>query len=230
VLRLREIASGSGNPIERGSLHGSVSMWLARRGDLAGALEEARHNFEQSRRTSNPISRSGAHSTLAFALARAGRHAEAERELEGAIRIGLDGRVSAIAGVHNLSRLALLRLARGDPSGAREAAERGLDFAVDHGLGGGEAACRVARARVLLAEAGAKAIAAAREEIDRAEELACERGLQATLALVEEARAEIAALEGDGAARERALREAARLHRACGDEWAAEQAEARITA
>jgi hypothetical protein len=86
----------------------------------------------------------------------------------------------------------------------------------------------VARARVLLAGDGAKAREAACEEIDRAETLARERGLHVTLALVEEARAELAALAGEGAARERALREAARLHRVCGDAWAAEQAEARI--
>jgi hypothetical protein len=108
--------------------------------------------------------------------------------------------------------------------------ERGLAFALTHGFGGAEAACRVARAHVLLAEGGAKIVAAAREEIERAGGLARERGLQATLAFVEEARAEVAALEGDRAARERALREAARLHRACGDAWAAEQAEERITA
>jgi class 3 adenylate cyclase len=228
MLKLRELASGSGNPIERSSVHGCVSMRLARGGDLAAALEEARHNFEQSQRTSNPISRSGAHSTLAFALVRSGRHAEAERELEDAIRIGLDGRVSAISGAHSLSRLSLLRLERGDLAGAREAAERGLDFALAHHLGGAEAANRLARAHVLLAETGAGAIATASEEIGRAEALACERGLHVTLALVEEARAELAALAGDGAARERALREAVRLHRACGDTWAAEQAEARI--
>jgi predicted ATPase/class 3 adenylate cyclase len=228
LLRLREIAGASENPIERGSAHGSVSRWLGRRGDLAGALEEARQTVEQSRRTSNPILHATAHSTLASALARAGRAAEAERELEAAIRVGLDGRVSAIGGVHSLSRLALLRLARGDRTGAREAAQRGLDFALAHRLGGAEAANRVARAHVLLAEDGARAIAPASEEIDRAEALARERGLHVTLALVEEARAEVAALSGDRAARERALREAARLYRACGDTWAAEQAESRI--
>jgi hypothetical protein len=81
---------------------------------------------------------------------------------------------------------------------------------------------------VLLAEAGGEAAAAAREEIDRAEALARERSLHVTLAQVEEARAELAALDGDAAARERAPREAARLHRACGDTWAAERAEARV--
>jgi hypothetical protein len=45
----------------------------------------------------------------------------------------------------------------------------------------------VALARVLLAEGGAKAIAAARQEIERAEALARERGLQITLAEAEEA-------------------------------------------
>ncbi len=228
LLRLREIAGDPEGPIERLALHWSVASQLGRRGDLAGALEEARRAFEQSQRTSNPVPRALSHSALAFVSARAGRLAEAERELECAIRIGLDGRVSAIEGANSLSRLATVRLARGDLAAAREAAERGLDFAVAHHLGGAEAACRVARAHVLLAEDGAKAIAAASEEIDRAEALVRERGLQVALALVEEARAEIAALAGDRAARERALREAARLHRACGDVWAAEQAEARI--
>jgi ATP/maltotriose-dependent transcriptional regulator MalT len=208
----------------------SASRWLAQRGDLDGALEDARRSSEQSQRTSNPVPRAFSHSALAFALARAGRHAEAERELECAIRIGLDGRVSAIAGVHDLSRLARLRVVQGDLVGARQAAQRGIDFAVAHRLGGAEAACRVARVHVLLAEDGAKGVAAALEEIERAEALARERGLHGTLALVEETRAEIAALENDPDARERALREAARLHRACGDTWAAEQVEARIPA
>jgi class 3 adenylate cyclase/tetratricopeptide (TPR) repeat protein len=230
LLRLRELASGSGSPFEASALHISASSRLAQQGDLDGALEEARRSFEQSQHTSNPVMRAMAHSALASVSARAGRHAEAERELEHAIRIGLDGRVSAVSGVHSLASLARWRLARGDAPGAREAVERGLEFALAHGLGGAEAACRVARAHVLLAEDGAKAIAPASEEIDRAEALARERGLQVTLALVEEARAEVAALSGDRAAREHALREAARLHRACGDTWAAEQAEGRIPA
>jgi GrpB-like predicted nucleotidyltransferase (UPF0157 family) len=83
---------------------------------------------------------------------------------------------------------------------------------------------------VLLAEGGEERIAAAREEIERAEVLAAERKLHVTLAQLQEARAELAGLEGDPAAQERALREAARLHRACGDTWAAEQAEGRIPA
>jgi ATP/maltotriose-dependent transcriptional regulator MalT len=209
-------------------LHTTASNWLARRGDLAAALEEARRAFAQSQRASNPVIVGFAHSALAFASVRAGRHAEAERELESAIRIALDGRVSALHGVNQLNLLALLRFARGDLAAAREAAERAFDFAVGHQLGGAEAGSRVALARVLLAENNLKATPAAREEIDRAEVLARERGLHLTLALVEETRAEIAAFERDGAARERALREAARLHRLCGDTWAAEQVEARL--
>ena len=228
LIRLREHVSASSSPIEWGMLHNSASTWLARRGDLAAAHEEARRAFEQSQRTSNPIMRASAHSSLAFVSERAGRHAEAERDLESAIRIALEGRVSAISGVHQLHRLAMLRLAREDVAGARGAAQRALDFALEHQLGGAEAGSRVALARVLLAEKVVKATRAAREEIDRAEVLARERGLHLTLAWIEQTRAEIATLEGDGAARERALREAARLYRACGDAWAAEQVEARI--
>jgi len=226
--RLLELAGGSSNPIERGMFHQNMSRWLGRRGDLAGALEEMHRAVEQSQRTSNPTSRAAVHASLALASRRAGRLAEAERELEAAIRIGFDGHVSATAGTHWLSQLATVRLALGNPAGARGAAERGLEFALAHRLGGAEAGNRVALARVLLAEKGLNATRAAREEIDRAEALARERGLQVMLALVEETRAELAALEGGGAERERALREAARLHRLCGDAWAAEQVEARL--
>jgi class 3 adenylate cyclase len=228
LLRLRELTSGFRSPIEWFALHSLASISLARRGDLDGALEEARRSFEQSQRTSNPVSRAMAHSALAFASGRAGRLAEAERELEHAIRIGLDGRVTVGAAATWSGLLATVRLVRGDLAGAEKAAELGLETALRHGFGGAEAANRVARARVLIAGDGAKAREAACQEIDRAETLARERGLHVTLALVEEARAELAALAGDGAARERALREAVRLHRACGDTWAAEQAEARI--
>jgi adenylate cyclase len=230
LIWLRGIVTESVDPLERSVLHSCVSNWLARSGNVDGALEEARRSFEQSQWTSNPLSRGGAHAALGFALARAARHAEAEREFEESIRIALDGRTIAIVGAQHLSRLGLLRLARGDLAGAREAIRRGLDFALAHGLGGTEAANRAALAHVLVVEGGAGALAAARVEIDRAEALCRERSVASTLALVEEARAEVAALEADGAAREQALREAARLHRACGDTWAAEQAEARIPA
>ena len=226
--RLLELTGGSGNPIELGMLHQGAARGLGRRGDHAGALEAIHRAVEQIQRTSNPTSRAAVHASFAVVARRAGRLAEAERELEAAIRIGLDGHVSATAGTHWLGQLATLRLELGNPAGAREAAERGLAFALEHQLGGAEAANRVALARVLLVEQGEKATRIAREEVDRAEALARERNLQTVLALVEETRAELAALEGDGAARERALREAARLHRACGDALAAEQLEAQL--
>jgi hypothetical protein len=165
---------------------------------------------------------------LAFILERMGRLAEAQRELEAGIRISLDGRVSALSGLVQLNRLALLLLKRGELAGARQASQRALDFAVEHQLVGNEATSRAVRARLLLAEAGAKASEAARAEIERAEALARERKNQLTLALVEETRAELADCTGDRAARERALRDAARYYRACGDRWAAEQVDARL--
>ena len=63
-----------------------------------------------------------------------------------------------------------------------------------------------------------------------ASELATALDARDLLPRIEQARAEIARHRDDNAGCERALREAARLHRENGEEWLATQAEARIGA
>jgi len=92
------------------------------------------------------------------------------------------------------------------------------------GLRYGEAACQVALARGLVVSQDGEAAAAA---LARAAELAAATGARDLPPRIEEARAELAQLRGDAAGRERALRQAARLHRDNGEEWLAAQAEAR---
>jgi class 3 adenylate cyclase len=225
--RLRAICANQ-DGIEQLMLRFVEALRAGRNSDLAGALEAARRCRELSQGFSNPLTVAMGHSALGRACWRAGRLDEAEQELERTIEVGLDRRLYAELGVSALALLSQLRLERGRIEAARQVAERGLRSADELGLQVPAAASRVSLARILLAERGAEGIDAARAELEQAESLARERGIQTLLALAQEAHAEIAALEGDPEARERALHEAARLHRTCGDRWAAERVESRL--
>jgi hypothetical protein len=78
--------------------------------------------------------------------------------------------------------------------------------------------------RVLLARGDPEAAAA----LARAEEQMSRLETRELPPRIEKARAELARARGDAATCERALREAARLHRANGEPWLAIQAESRI--
>jgi tetratricopeptide (TPR) repeat protein len=221
-LRVQEIPMGGLDPILMMIRHYGLANRLMALGDLAGSLREARLCLDEAQRQTNQGGRAIGHNALALACWRAGRLEEAEEHLNGSIESGLERRANAAIGVNGLAWLSQLRLERGDRAGARAAAERGLEFAVSRGLVAGEVHNRLALARLLLAERPSDWAGRARAEIDRAEEQARSRGHLGEVARVEELRDELAQAEGDAAGSERARNEAARLHRLCGDEWAAD--------
>jgi hypothetical protein len=127
----------------------------------------------------------------------------------------------------SLALLAEAHLQRGDARAAVTAAERGIELACQLGYRYAEAtnALWLARAQIAAGDG-----ASAEVGIDRVAEQAAALAARDLLPCIEEVRAEVARSRGDAAMCERALREAARLHRENGEEWLAAQAEAQIAA
>ena len=156
----------------------------------------------------------------------AGRLDEAVEQLEQAKVIGIDGRVMRHLAPTILGALSAAELERGNAEAARRAAECGIEVSREMDLRHGEALGHMALARALVASQESDAAEAA---LAHAAELATMTGARDLPPRIEEVRAELAQLRGDAAGRQRALCEAARLHRENGEEWMAAQAEARLT-
>ena len=222
---LRTLVGDSQNSSEQTLCHGAFVGVRAMRGDANGALEHGRQALEWALRTKNDVTRALAHLARGQGLRAAGRFDEAVEQLEQAKGIGLDGRVTWHLAPAILTSLSASELGRGAADAARQAAEYGIEVSREMGLRYGEAACQVALARALVASQDSEAAEAA---LTRAAELAAAVGARDLPPRIEEARAELAQLRGDAAGRERALREAAQLHRDNGEEWLEAQAEARL--
>jgi MalT-like TPR region len=159
-------------------------------------------------------------------LLAAGRLDEAVEQLENAKAFALDRALYRPAGVaFTLPLLCETQLRRGDAAAARRTAAHGVELAREMGYRHAEATNLVALAAARTASGHVRE---AETALIRAAELTAELGARDLPPLIEGARAELVGLRGDAAARERALREAARLHRENGGEWLAAQAEARI--
>ena len=111
--------------------------------------------------------------------------------------------------------MASIRLAAGDGKGALDAAERGVKAGDALPAPAGAATNALCRAHALVALGADGADAELKGAVERVEALAAENGNVAMSALALEARG--------------AWAEAAQLHRRCGDEWAARQAEKALT-
>jgi hypothetical protein len=128
----------------------------------------------------------------------------------------------------HLADLAEAEIERGNWVAARRAIERGRSLTAGQGSFAMAAMIDLQRARLFIAEADTTATDRAREELDRIESHARESGHQTLLAGVWQARVELAEFEANVEERMHALREASRLHRACGDHWLADRLEAQL--
>jgi tetratricopeptide (TPR) repeat protein len=162
--------------------------------------------------------------TRGAALLAAGRFDEAADHLERSIETGRT--VSRPnAALSSLPLLATIHLQRGDARAAIAAAESGIELSREIGYRHAEATNGLWLARAQIA---AGDLANAESGIARVAERAAELDARDLLPVLEEARAELAALRGNTAGCEQALRAAARLHRENGDAWLATQVESRI--
>jgi hypothetical protein len=125
-------------------------------------------------------------------------------------------------------QLASLRREAGRLEEARALLAPGIETTRRLGLPLLEALARVTLARVRVAEGGPGADDEARRDAEAAERIYSEHGHAVGLAQVAEARADLAEIAGDDGARHAALEEAARLHRASGDQVMAGRVEARL--
>jgi class 3 adenylate cyclase/tetratricopeptide (TPR) repeat protein len=221
----RQRLGESQNAPENLLFHGVAAYVRARRGDLDAALEHGRQALEWASGLQNFVMQSFASNARGAALLVAGRCDEAVALIERAIELGYDVSRPSVAQSF-LPNLANAHLMRGDVGAALGAAERGIALSRQIGYQGAEITNVLWLAR---AQIGAGDLASAEAGIARVAEQAAVLNARDLLPVVEEARAELARARGDAAGCERALRDAARLHRENGEEWLATQAEAGIT-
>jgi tetratricopeptide (TPR) repeat protein len=218
---------GSQNPLEQVWVNYCVTVVRARQGDVSGALEHGRQTLEWSMQLQNLWFRLLGHTARGEGFYSAGRLDEALEQLEQARVLSIDRKVGkGFAVTTVLPLLATIQLRRGDIDAASAAAKHGIELARAMGYRHGEATNLLLLAHALLASgdvdgggarlAQASALAAAMPDA---------RGLAPR---IEEAHADLARRRRDAVGCERALREAARMHRENGEEWLATQAEAQI--
>ncbi len=212
--RLSEIARGSSDPAELVMIGWIESLDRLRKGDVAAALDVSNRVVETAEGIDNAMLRAVAHWQRSLALGRADWLSEATQHAEHAIAITFDGRVNRPVAVYWLGTLAGIRLAAGDAKGALDAAERGVEIGHALPAPAGAATNELWRSRALVALGAEGTEEELHAVAERVEALAEEIGNVALSALACEAR-------GDWA-------EAARLHRRCGDEWAARRAESSL--
>jgi class 3 adenylate cyclase len=204
---------------------------LAVRDASAGRAETARSRLQRADTAMESISNPAARPTHALASGavwlRIGSLDEAERAFERAVELAMELGLGVVAGLDALGTLAGIRREQGRLAEARAHLERGIETAIRLGIRSVQAFGRVGLGRVRIAEGGAGDDA--RRDIQAAERIFADLGICSGLAQVAEARADLAELAGDDDARRRALEEAARLHRTCGDEVMARLVNARLT-
>jgi class 3 adenylate cyclase len=228
LAEFRSRVGDSRNAAELLLLHYQFTGVRAERGDVSGALEHGRQALEWAMQSQNQALRVIGQVSRGWGLLRAGRLDEALEQLEPALVLAIDRAVSkGVAASQGLPLLAETQLRRGEIGAARAAAERGIELAGAMGYRHAEASNGVWLARALVAGGDA---AGAESALAHASELATALDARDLPPRIEEARAELARRAGDTAACERALRNAARLHRENGEEWLATQAEARLGA
>jgi tetratricopeptide (TPR) repeat protein len=225
---LRSRVGDSHNVIEQSALHYSFAWVRAARGDASAALEHGRQAIEWAMQSQNLYTQALGYATRGCGLFSAGRFDEAVEQVERALDLAIDrGIGKGMAASRGLPLLVEIQLRRGNIRAARAAAERGIELARTLGYRHAEARNLVGLVRALVAGGEAAGAAAT---LAQALELATALDARDLLPRIEEARADLARHRNDAAGCERALRTAARLHRANGEEWLATQAEARIGA
>jgi tetratricopeptide (TPR) repeat protein len=214
VRRLVEETAGTEDAMEQ-----LMSAFLqtgeqSRRGDIAGGLDSASRALELAEGTTNAMLRAITYFTRAQLLWRADQIEAGIEALGRAIDLAYNGRVNRPSAASWLGYRGRMRLEAGDPQGALADVERGRELARTTQSRSAEAMNDLWRGCALQSLAADGADAELRAAIDRAETTAGEIGSVFLAAHASEA-------AGDWA-------EAARRHRLCGDDWAAQRAEAKL--
>ncbi len=180
-------------------------------GDAEMGLGPCQRSLEIAQKIGSFFSLAGSYGFLGVSLTVAGRWSEATETLEQALAIARERRAALEGEARFVSWLAEARLGAGDLVRARLLAEESVVLGRQLGARLDLIHAQRALSRVLLAQEGARAATAIRGALDEAARLIDETGAKNLAPLVLLDRAELALLEGDSHARERALREAKTL-------------------
>jgi adenylate cyclase len=194
-------------------------LWAQNRvlaGDIGAACLHARQGFDIAEKVGGNLSRVWADQLLGVALALAGDPHAAVEHLVRALRTARETRTWLTIEAEILAHLAEACLSAGDVERARRLAEEAIEIARGRKTPVWEAEAHLALARVLLARSGAAAKAEIESALATGLSLVQQTHARAYEPYVHELRAELARLDGDTGAHERALSEAHRLFTAIG--------------
>jgi adenylate cyclase len=196
--------------------HQLAVFLLGLRGDSARALATGRLAFESAAASSNPVIVGVGRFALAQGLLYAERWEEAIEAFRELRTFCRDHRVNLQHEPDFLTFLAEAQLGAGDWRGALESADEALGIAKKQDARSVVPLSEIVRARAWLASRDGDGPGRAEAALARAEVAALESKARIYVPQIHEVRAEIAARRGDGAARERELREAEHLFREIG--------------
>jgi tetratricopeptide (TPR) repeat protein len=180
------------------------------------AVAHARQGLEIAERIGRALSVVFARAALGAALLASGDSSEAVPLLEAATALARERRVGLDYEARFLAWLADAYLAAGDPARARATATEATEIGRQRGTRLFECYAQLALARALRVTDGASARPAIEAAFARAQALIDETGGRSLQPFLHIERAELLALCGDAAARQRELREAQRLFTAMG--------------
>jgi class 3 adenylate cyclase/tetratricopeptide (TPR) repeat protein len=186
---------------------------------LAGARGEgeseararAHRTVDLAERRGSPLARVFAYQTLGMLHSLSEDWRAAAGALEKALAIARERRTGLEVEAGMLAELSAAQLGMGESARARETAEQALAIVQRQGARAFECRAELALARALLHGEGRQARSAIEGALGRARALAEETGAKSVAPLIHVEVAELARLLGDGADRERHLREAHRL-------------------
>ena len=206
-----ELARQHGDAESEGWALGWLSEVAAIAGDAEIGVGPCRRSLEIAEKMGSPYSRACANHRLGVSLTVAGSWTEAIETLAQALAIARERRTGLEMEPRLVSWLAEACLGAGDLARARALAEESVALGLRIGARVDLIQAQRALVHVLLAQQGAAAGAAVRAALAEAERLIEQTFATSLAPLVLLDRAELARLEGDSDARERALREARRL-------------------
>jgi class 3 adenylate cyclase/tetratricopeptide (TPR) repeat protein len=188
------------------------ALSATRFGNSRSALDLARRALETAERVGNSLNRALAIHTLGEAQEASRQWPAAVDSMKRALAIMRESGAGRVYEPWTLNYFARALAGAGDHATARARVEEGLGRIRSLPNPKAEAELLLTRALVLSQGEGAGARAEIERDLDRAEALVGETGFGVLEPLLHERRAELARLKGDGAARDRELREAARLY------------------
>jgi len=221
-----ELARQHGDTESEGWALSWLSDVAAIAGDAEIGLGPCQRSLEIAQKMGSPYSLAVAYHRLGVSLTVAGRWPEAIETLEHALAIARERRTFLESETRLVSWLAEACLGAADLARARALAEESVELGRRIGVPTDLIQAQRTLAHVLLAQERAAAAPAVRAALDEGQRVIDEIGATSFAPLVLLDRAELARLEGDSSARERALCEAKGLFAALGTPLRVQQIEA----